>query len=144
MQDLNTLIENVEKALWEMQEFFNAQPKEEIPNYMGTCKNKGALRIYQLRIAFGEKFPSKQATYCHLNHEQITDFLKEYNKEVQIYKDIRIGQSFCNRFNITNPNLFYADGDKAMEIIYSEYYQPEILDPPTEEEANYRENFGLD
>ena len=57
MKDLNKLINNVESALWEMQKYFNAQPAERINGHIGTCKNHGALSIYQVRCDFAVRFP---------------------------------------------------------------------------------------
>jgi hypothetical protein len=54
--NLNQLLDNVEDALWQLQEYFNYQPKENIPNYQGMCQNIGALKTYQLRCDFAEKF----------------------------------------------------------------------------------------
>jgi hypothetical protein len=59
-QELESLIKNVDTALWKLQEYFNSQPKEEIPGYIGTCQNRGALYTYQLRVEFGFKFPHFQ------------------------------------------------------------------------------------
>lgn len=140
MQDLNKLIENVDNALWEMQEYFNAQPKEEIDNYLGTCRNLGALKVYQLRCQI-DKFPRKHISLVKLDYLELVDFLRDYYAEPT---SLRLGQAFCNKYKITNPALFYATKDNdVMNIIFAEYCRnPE--DSPTEEEQNYIENFGLD
>ena len=51
------LIDNAEAALWKIQEWANAQDYEAIPGYIGTCRNRAALNVYQLRIQLAEKFP---------------------------------------------------------------------------------------
>lgn len=45
-------------------------------------------------------------------------------------KQKRLGQSFCNEFNITDPVLFYEEKfEKALEIIETKYVYFSALEP---------------
>lgn len=53
-------------------------------------------------------------------------FLKHLYVDSDNSDNVRYGQAFCNFFNITDAELFYADEEKAMEIICEKYI---VLDP---------------
>ena len=54
----------------------------------------------------------------------VEEFLDWNHNHFLKYKqrDLRYGQSFCNHFNITDPELFYeVEYDKAAEIVRERY-----------------------
>lgn len=55
---------------------------------------------------------------CITEHEYL-EFLKDTRSNHEAYKHMRTGQAFCNYFNLTNPDLFYAtdEGKIITEIM---------------------------
>lgn len=63
-----------------------------------------------------------------MGYQPVTISESEFNKFYREYyasanrRFLRIGQMFCNRYNITNPELFYeTDRRKAENYIYNHY-----------------------
>jgi len=115
MQNVDKLIEDIENAMFALQDYFNHEPKEYIKNYIGTCENEGSLKIYQLRCEFAKHF-SKTQSYPHgVDKEDYVEFLKDF-----FSKDTaeRLGHAFCRKFKIHNPELAYStDLEKTSQII---------------------------
>lgn len=58
----------------------------------------------------------KTLNYCW----QVTDFLKDFFNGA--FPDQRLGQAFCNRFELTDGQLFHEEGDgKAIALICKEH-----------------------
>jgi hypothetical protein len=59
-------------------------------------------------------FDSLDPAYVPITEQNYFDFCNKYSAE----KELRIGQAFCNKFNIYNPVLFYEiDKGKAISMI---------------------------
>lgn len=52
--------------------------------------------------------------------QDILDFEKEYNQGK--YPHQRLGQAFCNKFNITDPDIFYEENDKVAKLKIWQYF----------------------
>jgi len=122
MNEVNTLIQNVEKALWALQEYFNNQPNEE--GYTGSCGNEGSLKTYQMRVAFAEKFPAKFININKISKDDFSYFHGQYfTTNMRL---LRFGQAFCNNFKIHDPDLYYqTEMEKSIQIIYNKYIKEE-------------------
>ena len=52
--------------------------------------------------------------------QDILDFEKEYNQEK--YPHQRLGQAFCNKFNITDPDIFYEEDYSIAKLKIWQYF----------------------
>lgn len=66
--------------------------------------------------------------------EQWQEFWKEYHYDFMRNPDYRLGQAFCNKFNVTDVHqksylLFYETSNKKAWEIIKKYINGEVDDP---------------
>lgn len=67
-----------------------------------------------------------------ISQSEYSQFCQEYYASPS-RRFLRLGQAFCNRFRITNPELFYeTDQKKAQQYIYNHYVLG-LSNPPKSE-----------
>jgi len=62
-----------------------------------------------------------------VNRTDYAVFRKEYG--MGKYPHQRYGQAFCNRFNLTKPELFYSESRMKSEAIIERILQMDTLEP---------------
>ena len=63
----------------------------------------------------------RRRNYCTLTPEQYRNWFNQYSDKSR-YKTLRVGQAFCNDYNLTDPDLFYqSNNNEAFEMIMNAY-----------------------
>ena len=93
-------------------------------NLNGMCRIKGIWNVYRISEKINDRHGRVICRKCESVIDQITD--EQYNLFVREYyqdrKRQRLGQAFCNRFDIRDEVLFYMSGDlEAIDRIAGQY-----------------------
>jgi hypothetical protein len=61
-------------------------------------------------------------TTLEITSNQFSDFIVDYYKKLKEYPTYRLGQHFCNTFNLQNNDLFYMpERTEALQYIIEHY-----------------------
>jgi len=55
-----------------------------------------------------------------MTSEQLIEFEKEYYQGK--YPNERLGQAFCNKFNVTDSDIFYEEDNKVAKLKIWQYF----------------------
>lgn len=74
-----------------------------------------------------------------INLQEFGAVINRFHDDPNIYQQLSFGQFFCNRYNVDDTELFFADYEKAVGIIMDNYLDLDI-DYSTPTVADYEQN----